>query len=212
MGDGDIDIGDIDIGGIDRRARTTGYGDGLMEIAAAIVLLAIALAWLVNPAFVGLLSAVVVLYGCRLFERAKTRVTYPRIGYYRERSDEPASTARGILVYIGGAVVLTVLVILISGGLSDPTEWRRAAPLMSGIGLAGGFWYAGTRSGLLRYRVIAALSIGGGLLLWWLGSGDSYRAVVVHLVGLAVPLAAIGVTSLVRFVRTNPVREPPGDG
>jgi hypothetical protein len=204
--------GNIDVGGIDRRARTAGYDDGLLEIFAATALLTIALAWIVNAAFVGIAAAFVVLLGWKAFDRAKALITYPRIGYYRERSDEPKRTARGILLFIGGAFLLMVLVILISGGLADPTEWRRAAPLMSGISLAGGFWYTADRSGLLRYRLIAGLSVVSGVLLWWFGSGESYVGVVWHLVILSVPLALVGIWSLARFIRTHPVQELPTDG
>lgn len=202
----------IDIGAMDRRARSAGYGDGLVEISAAVVLLAVALGWLAHPSFVGIVAAFIVLYGWKLVDRVRARVTYPRIGYHRERRDEPKATARGVLLFIGGALLLMVLVILIAGGLTDASEWRRAAPLMSGVSLAGGFSYAGTQSGLPRYRMIAGLSVVSGALLWWFGSGESYAGVIWHLVGLAVPLAVIGVWSLVRFVHAHPVSGIANDG
>lgn len=204
--------GNIDIGAIDRRARAAGYGDGLLELFAALVLLTMALGLWADPSFVTIWAAFIVLYGWRLVDWVKVRVTYPRIGYYRERSDEPGRAARGMLLFAGGAFLLMVLVVLISGGSTDATSWRRAAPLVSGISLAGGFWYVSVQSGLLRYRIIAGLSTVGGLLLWWLGSGESYAAVAWHLVGLAVLLAIVGVWSLVRFLRTYPVRELLSDG
>lgn len=204
--------GDIDIGAIDRRARAAGYSDGLMEIFAAVVLLTMALGLVAYPSFVAIWAAFIVLYGWRLVDRVKARVTYPRIGYYRERSDEPGRAGRGMLFFAGGAFLLMVLVVLVSGGFSDATSWRRAAPLVSGVSVAGGFWYVSFQSGLLRYRIIAGLSVVGGLPLWWLGSGESYAAVAWHLVALAVLLAIVGIWSLVRFLRTYPVRELPGDG
>lgn len=203
--------GDIDIGGIDRRARAAGYGDGVLEIFAAVVLSSMALFLLADPPFVAIWAAFIVIYGWRVVHWIKARVTYPRIGYYRERSDEPR-TARGMLLFIGGAFLLMVLVILISGELTEAAGWRRAAPLVSGVSLAGGFWYLSAQSGLLRHRIIAGLSVVGGVLLWWFGSGGSYASVAWHLGGLAVPLAAMGAWSLVRFLRTYPVREPMTDG
>ena len=185
--------GNIDVDEMDRRARTAGYGDGLLEIFASVVLLAIALVWLVQPAFVGIMAAFVALYGWRLVERVKEHVTYPRIGYFRERSDDAATVSRGMLMFIGGAFLLMVLTVYLSGGITEPSEWRRAAPLLSGVSLAGGFSYAGERSGLLRYRIIATLSAIGGILAWWFTSGDSYLPVAWHLLGLAVPLAVMGI-------------------
>ncbi len=199
--------GDMDIAELDRRARTAGYADGLLELFASAVLLTLALGWIANPGFVGILAAFVVLYGWKAVERIKARVTYPRIGYFRERADDPETTARGILLYIGGALVLVVGVVWLSGDIADPAEWRRAAPLLSGISLAGGFWYLGEQSGLVRHRLVAAGSVLGGVALWLFGSGNDYSGVVLHLIGLAVPLSLLGAWSLWHFLRSHPVRQ-----
>ncbi len=204
--------GNMDIGDIDRRARSAGYGDGLLEIFAAVVLSVLALGWLANPGFVGILAAFVVLYGWKVVDRIKARVTYPRIGYFRERGDDSGSTARGMLLFIGGAFLLMLLAILASGGLTDAAEWRRAAPILSGISLAGGFWYAGEQSGLVRHRVVAVLSLISGVSLWIMGSGESYAGVVWHLVGLAVPLAIMGAWGLYRFMQMHPIQDVSEDG
>lgn len=202
----------FDIGEVDRRARTAGYSDGLLEIFASVVLLVLASGWIANPGLVGILAAFAVLFGWKLVERVKARVTYPRIGYFRERSDEPGSSVRGMLLFIGGAFLLMVLVVFLAGGIGNATEWRRAAPLLSGLSLAGGFWYAGEQSGLVRYRLVAILSVALGVALWWSGSGSTYSGVVWHMLGLAIPLAGLGVWSLVQFIRTHPVRDFPNDG
>lgn len=196
---------DPDIDEIERKAKTAGYADGLLEIFAAFVLALIAASLAASPGLVGVMAAFVVLYGWKVFERVKERVTYPRIGYSRERADDPGKTARGILLFMAGAFLVMVLVIWLSGGLTDASEWRRAAPLMSGITLAGGFWYAGEQSRLVRYRLIAGLSLLGGITMWLVGTGDSYDGVMWHLLGLAVPLALVGGWSLIRFVRSHPV-------
>jgi amino acid transporter len=203
---------DVELPDIDRRARTAGYADGLLDLFASAVLTILALGWVVNPGLIGILAAFIVLYGWKLVERVKERITYPRIGYFREKADEQSTNARGMLLFIAGAVALMVLVVWLAGDVSDSAEWRRAAPLVSGISLTGGFWYAGEKSGLWRYRWIAALSLVGGIALWALGSGESYSAMVWHLLGLAVPLALTGSWSLARFVRTHPVRETAVDG
>jgi hypothetical protein len=197
----------IDIGSIDRQARSAGYGDGLLEIFASIVLFVIALSWLGNPGFVGILAALIAIYGWKVVERVKERVVYPRVGYYKERADDAKETSRGMLMFIGGALLLMALAVFAFGDITDASEWRRAAPLLSGLALSGGFWYAGDKSGMLRYRLISAWSVISGVLLWWFGSGASYSGVVWHLVGLAVPLATIGVWSLLIFLRTHPVQD-----
>ena len=103
---------------------------------------------------------------------------------------------------------MMVAAVAIFGDVSEASEWRRAAPLLSGFGFAGGFWYAGDRSGLMRHRAIAVYSAVTGALLWALSSGATYEPVVWHLLGLALPLAAIGAWSLEHFLR--PHRLPDG--
>jgi hypothetical protein len=201
----------MDIARIDRKARTAGYADGLLELFAAAVLLTLALGWIANPGVVGILAAFVALYGWRVVDRIKARVTYPRIGYFRERDDAAATDAKGMLLFIAGALLLMVVVVWVSGGLTDAAEWRRAAPLVSGVSLAGGFWYLGEKSGLVRHKLVAVGSVVGGVGLWLLGSGDDYSNVALHLTGLAVPLALLGAWSLSRFLRTHPLRGREGE-
>jgi hypothetical protein len=193
----------IDTNEIERRARAASFEDGLMELFAALVLVTIAMAWVASPAFVGIVAALIVLYGWRLMERIKRRITYPRIGYYQERSEDAATTGRGMLVFLACAVAVMIAAIAVFGDLTVASEWRRAAPLLSGLSLAGGFWYAGDRSGLLRHRVISVYSVVSGVLLWAFSSGATYEPVVWHLLGMALPLAAIGAWALERFLRTH---------
>ena len=202
--------GDIDIDSIDRKARAAGYEDGLLELFASVVLLVLAIGWLTTPGMVGIPAALVAVFGWRGVDRVKERVTYPRIGFHRERPDDAKETSRGMLLFMGGAFALMALVVLLSGDLGDVSEWRRAASLFSGITLAAGFWYSADKSGLLRLRLVAAWSVLSGVLLWWFGSGETYSGVAWHLIGMALPLAAIGVWVLLRFLREHPT--PPANG
>ena len=205
-------MGGMDVGGLERRARTAGYGDGLLELFAAAVLGLLALGWLTAPGVVGVVAAVTAIYGWRVVERVKERVTYPRVGYHRERSDHQEASGRRMLLFIAGAFLVMALVVLITGDPSDATAWRRAAPLVSGITIAAGFWSAATLSERIRFRVVAAWSVVSGVALWWVGTGADYRTVAWHLLSLAVPLAVIGSVTLVRFLGTHPVRTDVDDG
>jgi Ca2+/Na+ antiporter len=197
---------------IEQRARAATYRDGLLELFAAAVLLIIAGMWVISPALVGVAAGLIVIFGWRVLERVKSRVTYPRIGYFQERSDDPGTTARGMLIFIGAAIVLMVGAIALSGGLTEVNEWRRAAPLLSGISLTGGFWYLADRSGFIRHRFVAVYSVVTGILLWVFTTGETYDVVSWHLLGMAAPLAAIGIWALIHFLRTNPTRDEIVDG
>lgn len=194
---------EFDTEDIERRARAVSFEDGLMEIFAAAVLVIIAIAWVASPSFVGIVAAFIVLYGWRLVERVKRRITYPRIGYYQERSEDAAATGRGILIFLACAIGVTIAAIAVFGDLTEASEWRRAAPLASGLSLAGGFWYAGDRSGLIRHKALAVYSVITGVMLWAFSSGATYEPVVWHLLGMALPLAAIGTWALEHFLRTH---------
>lgn len=196
----------FDVAKAEEQARTAGFRDGLIEIFAAVVLSSMALMWLVSPALIGIGAAFIVLYGWRVVEKVKQRVTYPRIGYFQEKPEAPDTTARGMLLFIAGSFLLMVLAVALSGGLTDSAEWQRAAPLMSGISLAGGFWYTGDRSGFLRHRLIAVYSAVTGVALWMMGVGEAYESMIWHLLGLAIPLAAIGIWGLMSFTRTHPIQ------
>ncbi len=197
----------IDTRQLERRAVAAAYEDGLTELLATAVLALLATMWIASPAFVGILAAFVVLYGWKAVERVKEWITYPRIGYHRERADEAHATARGMLLFLGAALALTFLAVAMGGDITSSTEWRRAAPLLSGLALSGGFWHLADRSRLRRHRFVAVFSVVTGVLLWWLGSGTSYEAVVWHLLGLAALLAAVGTWGLVHFVSTHPIVE-----
>lgn len=197
----------FDTNEIERRARAASFQDGLMEIFAGVVLVTIAVAWVASPAFVGIVAAIITLYGWRVVERFKRRITYPRIGYYQEKSEDAATTGRGMLAFLAGAVALMVVAVAVFGDITEASEWRRAAPLLSGVGLAGGFWYAGERSGLIRHRVISVYSAATGVLLWAFSNGATYEPVVWHLLGMALPLLAIGTWALEHFIRTHPLQD-----
>lgn len=182
------------------------YRDGLTELFAAAVLLVMALMWIAEPALIGVAAALLVLYGWKLVERVKQRITYPRIGYFRERTEEPQDTARGILMFFALALVAVVVIIAIVGSVTDAAEWRRAAPLLSGLTLAGGFWYVGDKSHLRRHRFVAVYSVVTGVAIWLFTSGADYEGMVWHLLGLVLVLGAIGTWSLVHFIRTFPAR------
>lgn len=196
---------------IERRTLAAGFQDGLIDLFGAAVLVSIALMWAVSPVFVGVLSALVVLYGWRAVEKVKERITYPRLGYFRERPEEPRTTGGGILIFLAVSVAIMVTTVAVFGDLTEAASWRRAAPLLSGLSLAGGFWYTARRSGFLRHRLAAAFSVVTGVVLWATGSGADYRSVVWHLLGLSALLTVSGGWGLARFLRTHPVQDSPSD-
>ena len=200
-----FDDGALDEMGL--RSRAAGYRDGLLELFAAGVLGSLAVSWLVGPGSAGILAAMWVLYGWKLVDRIRERIIYPRIGYYKERADDSKDSTRGMLAFIAGSFALMALVVIVTGGATDAAEWRRAAPLVSGVTIAAGFRYAAVRSKMARHNAIAAWSAVSGGLAWWVGTGESYSYVGWHLLGVAIPLAIVGAWTLTNFLQHHPVAD-----
>ena len=81
-----------------------------------------------------IVAAIVAIYGWRVVDKVRARITYPRIGYFRERSEEPSATARGMLIFIGGAFLLMVLsswlVPVVLGSAHDVHETQSVKELL----------------------------------------------------------------------------------
>lgn len=197
----------VNISRIERQARSADHRDGLMEIFAAAVFFVFSLTWLVGPEFVGIAAVAVIFFFPKLLALGKERITYRRIGY---SADVPASSdrsGRGMLVFISGAVTLMIGAVWIFGDLNDPSDWRRAAPLLPGLAFAGGLWFSAQKSGLLRHRFLSVSSVAIGVTTWVLSDGRNYDPVGFYLLGMGCLSLLIGVAAFVGFARRNPISE-----
>jgi len=160
-----------DIDGAMRRTRGYWYVDGLTEIGAGGVFLAIGALFAVEVAagdagVLGGVSAlglpVVVLLGTwlagRVVTAAKRRLTFPRTGYVAYPAASPAR--RSLTAVLGLAVALAVVVLLRLAG--DWPALDRATPLLDGVAVAIFLMFMARSALVSRFYLLAALAVALG--------------------------------------------------
>jgi hypothetical protein len=196
-----------------RRTRQYWTEDGLPEIFVGVLFLILAVYFylqavlpagsLLNTlleAGFALLVIGSVFLGRRILQFLKARLTYPRTGYvaYRQPSDRQRWVTAGV-AFAMGSIVTALLV-----NAPASFDWM---PAVSGLIVAVICLISGIRLGLPRYYLLAAASLGLGLLLapGWLGDLPALAAYYA-LMGLVLCLSG-GLTLrgyLRRTERLNP--------
>ena len=189
---------------IERRATAAPYRDGIMELLVAAVLFGVALMWEARRGELLALLALPIVIGAGVaLERAKRRITYPRIGYAESKKPTETSPWGGV-AFIGAGIMLMIGAVVVSGDIGDTASWRRWAPFLAGFLNAAGFWYVGTVSGLWRYRIVAGISIALGITISLMADGATYRPVAGYFAVMGALLAVLGAATLVVFLIGHP--------
>lgn len=194
---------------LEQRAYRRSAQDGLMELLAAGLFTVVAAAFLTGSPLTGFIGLAPFALGV-VYRRVRARVSEPRIGYVDLPDDDPGTTVRGMATFTAGVLLVTAVGVAATGGLGDVGAWRAWSGAFAGMVTAGGFLYAASRSGWLRYRVLAAASAVSGVGVTLLRPGDGYRTVGWWALVLATALLVQGATMLVLFVRRHPRRPVAG--
>ncbi|MHB0869225.1 MAG: hypothetical protein ACYC66_10200 [Chloroflexota bacterium] len=202
--------------GIERtvqRSRQYFYDDGLSELAAGAIFLAIGLLFLVEAlatpgSLPGSFSAIglVILVGGgmwlanRVVRWAKARITYPRTGYVRYR--RPARTPRQRAIVMALAAVISIATALLLSRLAPASlTW---VPALQGLLVGGYMLYMGYNLGLARFYLLAGLSALVGAAASLAGLGDTLgSAAYFGAVGIAL-LCSGGVNLYLYLRRSSP--------
>jgi hypothetical protein len=191
-----------------RRAVRYWFEDGLVEIGAGILFLALAglfalegLAPANSPgAALSALGLPLVILGGMLLvglavRAAKERLTYPRTGYVAYPAAGPA---RRILAGVIGAGVSLAIVWL----LAARPSLQLALGALQGVALAIVFMALSLRTGLARLAMVGFVALGGGLVATTLALGASLgSALAFGAAGVAAVLS--GALALSRYLRTT---------
>lgn len=195
---------------LEQRAYRLSVQDGLMELLLAGLLCVAAAAFLTDSPLAGFIGLSPFVLGI-VYRRLRARVSEPRIGYLDLPDDDPGTTARGMATFVAGVLVVTALGVASTGGLGDVDTWRAWAGAFAGMATSGGLLYAAGRSGWLRYRVLAAVSVAAGVGATLLRPDDGFRTVGWWALVLSAAVFVQGLVMLVLFVRRHPRRTAPGD-
>lgn len=189
-----------------RRTYGYFYDDGLVEMALGLLFIAVGL-WLVlwsglaSPGFLGLLLAIglplLIFGGALLFKRLirklKERITYPRTGYVSYRQNQPD---RGRWLFIGTALLLTLLAVLLPGSFNQMS-------VMVGALLGVILIYMGYRVEVRRFYLVGfvAIILGFGLAQTGL---EEVLALGLLFIGAGVTLLIAGAMTLILYLRRHP--------
>lgn len=198
-------------GDLERRGKQYFYDDGITEMAAGGLFLAIAALFLVEalapagslfPSFSAIGLVVLVAGGMWIIgavvRYAKARITYPRTGYVRYRRAARSPQRRA------GAFILAAV---ISMGLTFALMATAPASdnlVVAILGLAIGAFlaYIGYQVGVGRFYILAAVSLVAGLGVSLAGVGEIMGNSIYFGV-MAAALAVSGATALTGYLRST---------
>ncbi|MFX1412068.1 MAG: hypothetical protein ACFFA6_17120 [Promethearchaeota archaeon] len=202
-----------DIDKVMQRTRRYWYEDGLAEIAAGCLFVLIGLLFffvesVVPPgpprAIASAIGLPALIVGAswvagRVVKVIKARFTYLRTGYiaYHRR---PEGHRRWITVGIGAAMITLVVLLIATAPIS--LAW---IPMLDGLIISAFLLYLGHTLGLVRFYILAFLSILLGAMASLGGLGDTLGS-AVYFGGMGVALIASGGLSLWAYLRQT---QPP---
>lgn len=200
---------------LERRSKQYFYDDGITEMAAGGLFLAIALLFLaeaLSPAgsFVTRFSSIVLvvlvaggMWVLRpIVNYAKARITYPRTGYVRYRRADRSPQRR-----LGVAILAALISMGITFALmSTAPASENLVPTVQGLAFAVFLAYMGYQVGVGRFYILAGVALVAGLGITLFGMGEPMgSALFFGAVGAAVVLS--GASALASYLRsTSPAR------
>lgn len=143
-------------------------------------------------------------------------LTSRRTGYAEVPGDPPRQLLAVVL--LAGCLTMAVVaaLTLTSGRLWSFDRWPDWTPMVSGLILAIGFLHVAIRTGLGRFHLLAAATVGASLFFWLYPFGPRINPsdrLTLSLFVTAAVLMLTGAVAIARFVRSRPVvPEEAGDG
>ena len=208
---------DMDLKQLERKAWTSFFQDGLLDIFMGLVLLAVGFPAMLPGVFRSGLSqdvagAVLMLLALVAYWAGKRFLTVPRTGRAEFSRARKSKQTKAAVIYAVAAIVgAAVFLMTLLGLSSSPPAWVQRLGLDGFLALGiGGFMFLilGLSSYFMDYRrgyVIAALyalAFGGKVLL--------HNPVVFVVAGTAAIL--MGLAVFLRFLRTHPKLSELGPG
>lgn len=198
-----------------RRTYQYWYNDGLTELAAGVLILAIGLINLVQALLnsetlnqVALILQPLVLVGGYfalngIVKPLKERYVYPRTGYVAYR--QPEGKRRHLLRMV--AVVLAMIIAMTAALLLRVVK-EAWLPAFVGLFLALLMTYLGFKLGLVRFFIIASFTVLLGLAAAYLQLNDLYAKAFIYS-GFGLALVVSGGLTLWHYFRST---QPPVSG
>jgi hypothetical protein len=197
----------INLEEIERRIYREANSDGIMELLLGVLLLLMAATW--ARSYFTVFLAFFPIYGNRVMETIRAKVTYPRIGYV-ELKQASARIGWGILGYtiVVIAVVSVIATIFYGGNLENLDIYKWVPLAIGGIFLGGLTYHHGMSGDPVTYLYSFTAIVAGGIFTFYLTESPMY-SIELYLLFLAGFFTLAGLVRLFTFMRRNPVVEMP---
>ncbi len=201
---------DIDMKQIEQTAVRESMKDGLTELFAGLMLLAVG-AMLGKPYFIIFIPIWTIILGPIVIKGLKSRYTYPRVGYAQPRL--PSSSIRGFAALIVVVIAVpAVILYLLHGTVTDIYLWAQWMPLVIGLFMFGPTLYLVETTGQSRYYAFGILTTITGVATSLVEFDTIYGRITFYVICWGIALTVLGTIIFVRFVHKYPILEQTGVG
>lgn len=199
----------VDLKGISQKVYRNEYIDGFTFILLGFILFITAGIINLHPVFMSLL--IVSFIACFPISKAlRSRYTYPRLGYFKVKTEDPKKLVPGMLLFTGGIVIafLILLVIFTNGDprvIYDYENWYRFLPIVFGLIMFGPSLDLVDKTGQRIYYGMGMFSTILGLIIVWLNFQNAKFGFTIYLLLLGSIFFGIGSITFVRFIKKYPI-------
>lgn len=190
----------INLKEIERRAYTSYYQDGLIDVFAGFFILSFGLWLILDMAWMGWMSFIV---GTSLYAAAKRVFTIPRIGFVKFAPHRVKALQTIALIVFSLSALLGVVAFMQTEGGGTPL-WLLFAienyMLVIGVSVAASFCVVGYTFRIKRMYAYALLT-----LIMFVTGHFLYFPLYYYMTLLGTLILLFGLTLLIRFVRRYPL-------
>ncbi|MHA2107890.1 MAG: hypothetical protein ACW99R_09325 [Candidatus Hodarchaeales archaeon] len=201
--------GKVDLKEISQNVHRHEYVDGFMFIFIGFILFITAGIINLHPVFNSIL--IISFIACFPISKAlRSRFTYPRIGYFKVKSEDLKKVFPGILLFTSGIIIVfLILLIIFANGdpevIYDDENWYRFLPIVFGVIMFGPSLDLVDKTGQRIYYSIGMFSSILGLIIAWINFQNGKFGLTIYLVLLGSISLIIGLITFVRFIKKYPI-------
>ncbi len=199
----------INIKEISQKVYRNEYIDGFVFIFLGFFLLIAAGIINLHSVLMSLLILVFIAFYF-LSKALRNYYTYPRIGYFQVKTDEPKKLISGMLLFsFLICIAFLILLLIFSGGdpeaLYDFEMWYRFLPIYFGLIMFGPSLDIVDKTGQRKYYSLGIFSTILGLLIVWINFQNAKFGFTIYLLLLRSIFCIIGSITFIRFIKKYPI-------